>query len=221
MPPTQPTQPEQLSKRLDKELAGQAARKLMSGQQPTAEERAALRRHERVQEEQRRWQYYESIPQKHWRQMSGRQTKILAEQADRYGLPFGGRTVNLPKLVRALHEFLAANARKLAGEDGMTDAGSSSPALEQYRKERARLARLDRLAREGTLVSRENVRDGLGRIAHLLRAAAEALERQYGKEAGQLLDEALDDAQREIDRLFGEKRRRNQKKKPAGRNSKS
>jgi len=110
----------------------------VSGQQPTAEERAALRRHERHQEEQRRWQYYESIPQKHWRQMSGRQTKVLAEQADRYGLPFGGRTVNLPKLVRALHEFLAANARKLAGEDGMMDAGAE--ALQQYRKERTRLA---------------------------------------------------------------------------------
>ena len=220
MPPTQPTQPEQISRRLDKELAGQAARKLMSGQQPTAEERAALRRHERHQEELRRWQYYESIPQKHWRQMSGRQTKVLAEQADRYGLPFGGRTVHLPKLVRALHEFLAANARKLAGEDGMMDAGTSSPALEQYRKERARLARLDRLARQRSLVSRENVRDGLGRIAHLLRAAAEALERQYGKEAGQLLDEALDDAQREIDRLFGQKRRRQRKQKQARKESK-
>jgi len=219
MPPTQPTQPEQLSKRLDKDLAAQAARKLMSGQQPTAEERAALRRHERHQEELRRWQYYESIPQKHWRRMSGRQTKVLAEQADRYGLPFGGRTVNLPKLVRALHEFLAANARKLAADDDMMDAGAE--ALQQYRKERARLARLDRLARERTLVSRENVRDGLGRIAHLLRAAGEALQRQYGKEAGELLDEALDDAQREIDRLFGEKRRRKRKQKRARKESRS
>jgi len=192
-----------LSTQLDKEQAARAYRKVMSGEQPTSAEQAALRRYEKQQEEQRRWQYYESIPQKHWRMMSGRQTKVLQEQAERYGIPFGGRTVDLSKVVRALHDFLAANARRLATDDDeLLNADVSSPALERYRDERALLARLDRLEREQTLVPRHQVRDGLERIASILRAAGDQLQREHGAGALELLSDALDDAQREIQRLF-------------------
>ena len=192
-----------LSAQLDKELATAAYRKVMAGEKPTAREQSALKRYEKQQEEQRRWAYYESIPQKHWRQMSGRQTKVLQEQAERYGLPFGGRTVDLPKLVRSLHDFLAANARRLSSDDDdLLHADVSSPALERYREERALMARLDRLEREQTLVPRHAVRNGLERIAVILRTAGDQLQREYGAEAMELLHEALDDAQREIDQLF-------------------
>ena len=196
----------QLSKQLDKEMAAQAYRKVMAGQQPTSREQAALGRYEKQQEEQRRWQYYAAIPQKHWREMSGRQTKVLNEQADRYGIPFGGRTICLPDVVRALHDFLATNARKLAADDDddLMHSDAVSPALERYREERAQLARLDRLEREGRLVPRDGVREGLGQIAALLRSAGETLQREYGTDALEILNEALEDAQREIDRLFGD-----------------
>ncbi|OHB79568.1 MAG: hypothetical protein A2W31_18105 [Planctomycetes bacterium RBG_16_64_10] len=45
--------------------------------------------------------------------------------------------------------------------------------------------------------------EGPGRIAAVLRVAGESLQRQYGAAAGQLLYEALDDAEREIERAFG------------------
>jgi len=193
-----------LTGRLDKELAAKAYKKVMAGEEPTAQERAALRRYEHDQEETRRWQYYEAIPQKHWRAMSGRQTKVLNEQAERYGIPCGGRTINLPSVVRAFHDFLAANARKLNVEDDdLMAVDVATPALERYREERAALARLDRLERERVLVSRDEVREGLGRIAMIVRGAGEALQQQYGRGAVELLDEALDDAEREIARLFG------------------
>jgi hypothetical protein len=176
---------------------------LTAGEQPTAQEQAALKRFEQQQEEQRRWQYYENIPQKHWRQMSGRQTKVLQEQAQRYGLPFDGRTISLPNLVRALHDFLAANARKLAeADEDLLNASGSSPALERYREERARLARLDRLEREQLLIPRDEVREGLSRIAAILRSAGDALQRQYGPAALEILDEVLSDAEREMETLF-------------------
>jgi hypothetical protein len=203
-PQTAATQAANLSTQLDKQLAATAYKKVMAGEEPTAQERAALGRYERQQEEQRRWTYYAAIPQKHWRQMSGRQTKVLNEQAQRYGLPFGGPTINLPEVVRALHDFLAVNARKLADDDDdLLHAEGSSPALERYREERAQIARLDRLEREGQLVPRDSVRQGLGQIAALLRAAGESLQRECGPEARQILDEALDDARREIERQFG------------------
>ena len=201
---TSPPESRNLSAQLDRELATKAYRKVMSGETPTAQEKAALKRYEKEQEEQRRWQYYESIPQKHWRQMSGRQTKVLNEQAERYGIPFGGRTINLSKVVRALHDFLAANARRFTDDEDLLNGDVSSPALERYREERAKLARLDRLEREGTLVSRDEIREGLGRIAAILRTAGETLQRQYGNGAVEILDDALDDALSAIAQLCGD-----------------
>ena len=179
--------------RVDGPLIAGAMRKVANRQDLTREERAALKRYEKQKEERLRWEYYGSIPQKHWRQMSGRQTKVINEQADRYGLPFGGPVVNLPKLARALHDFLAENAIKLAKEDDPLLQGGmgSSPALEDYRKERAALARLDRLEREKELLPRDAAREALGRVAGIIRGAGDSLQRQFGVAAVEILYEAL------------------------------
>ena len=47
------------------------------------------------------------------------------------------------------------------------------------------------------------VQEGLGRIAALLRGMGEVLQKTYGPDALRLLDETLDDAEREMERLFG------------------
>jgi hypothetical protein len=188
---------------MDKQLVAGAYRKLMEGGKPNREEQAALKRFEKEKEERLRWKHYESIPQKHWRKMSGRQTKVINEQALRYGIPFGGATVNLPAVIRALHDFLAENALKLAREEDLLLQGTSSPALEAYREERTKLARLERREREGSLIPRDEAREALGRIAALVRGAGDALQRRFGPEAAEILDEALQDAEREIDRTFG------------------
>ena len=190
--------------RLDKQLAASAYKKTMAGEPLTDKERAALKRFERAKEERLRWQYYRSIPQKHWRQMSGRQAKVLNEQADLYGIPFGGAEISLPAVVKGVHDFLAANARKLASGDDELMGGGNSPALERYREERAALARLDRLEREKVLLPRDEVRDALIRIAGIIRGAGEELQRQFGAAAVDLLYEALDDADREIERCLGD-----------------
>ncbi|MEX0937330.1 MAG: hypothetical protein WDZ59_05675 [Pirellulales bacterium] len=191
------------AQRIDSDLVASAYRKVVNRQELTAQERAALKRHEKEKEERLRWEYYESIPQKHWRQMSGRQTKVINEQAKRYGIPFGGANINLPDVVRAMHDFLAENAIRLSRDDDPLMQGGGSPALERYREERAALARLDRQEREGQLIPRSDVREALGRIASIVRGAGDAIQRQFGAAAAETLYEALDDAQREIDRFFG------------------
>src|SRR6186997_2738194 len=123
------------SARVDHDLVASAYRKVVNKQELSRAERAALKRHEKEKEERLRWQYYAAIPQKHWRDMSGRQTKVLNEQAARYGIPFGGANINLPAVVRALHDFLADNAYKLARDDDDMMQGNGSPALERYREE--------------------------------------------------------------------------------------
>lgn len=186
------------------ELIARAYRKIMDGQKDslTSDEKAAVRKHEKEKEERLRWQYYEAIPQKHWRQMSGRQTKVINEQAERYGIPFGGASISLPKVVRALHDFFADNKYKLARDEDALMAGGPSPALERYREERASLAQMDRLEREGKLLSRDLVRQSLSKIASILRISGESLQRQFGQEAADLLHSAIDDAEAEINRFF-------------------
>lgn len=193
-----------VSAALDRNLAKRAIEKKTAGQTPSAAEVAALKRVEKEQEERRRWRYYGSIPQKHWLQMAGRQAKVVNEQAITYGIPFNGAVVNLPDVVRGLHDFLARNARVLReADDDLMSGDPSSPALERYREERALLARLDRLEREAVLVRKDVVRDGTGRIAARLRLAADTLERQFGPAAADILREALDDAERDIQRSYG------------------
>ena len=59
--------------------------------------------------------------------------------------------------------------------------------------------------RHKVLLPRDEAREALGRIAAILRGAGETLQRQFGSEAAGVLIEAMDDAQREIDRCFGER----------------
>ena len=188
---------------LDQDLARQAIEKRRRGEVPTVQEQRALKRLETEREEKLRWQYYAAIPQKHWREMSGRQAKILNEQAQLYGLPFGGAVINLPDVVRAIHDLLARKGRLLLKDEDEMLSGDNSPALERYREEKALLARFDRLEREGVLVRKDVVRDGTGRIAARLRNAAETLERQFGPGALEILLEALDDVERDIQHSYG------------------
>lgn len=189
---------------VDRDLVARALRKIMDGKRDalTRDERQALKRHESAKEEESRWRHYRSIPQKHWREMSGRQAKVLNEQAERHGIPFGGAVVDLPKVVRALHDFLAENKLKLARDEDELMNGAASPALERYREERASMARLDRLEREGQLLQRDLVRMSLAKVSSVLRGAGESLQRQFGQAAADILSDALDDAQLEINRFF-------------------
>lgn len=198
--------PADAGSRIDSDLVARAYRKVMERQELTKQEREALKRHERKKEETLRWKYYHSIPQKHWREMSGRQAKVINEQAVRYGIPFGGRAIDLPAVVRSLHDFLADNAQRLSRDLDDMLVGTGSPALERYREERAKLARLDRLDREQQLLPRDEVREALSQIATILRGAGETLQREFGAGAADILYEALDDADREIDRTFGKPR---------------
>lgn len=190
----------------DRELALSAYRKAVKGEALSDRERVALKRHEKAREEELRWKYYRSIPQKHWRAMSGRQTKVLQEQAARYGIPFDRAQIDLPSVIRAIHEFLAVNGRKLFAENSSGKHGAvTSPALEWYRREKARLARYDRLERERTLLPREQVHVMMMRIANLIRCCGEDLQRRFGTEAMEILNDTLDEVARQVDEELSEK----------------
>ncbi len=102
---------------VEREVLARAYQKVLRKEPLTNPEQAALKRHEKGREEALRWQYYRSIPQKHWREMSGRQAKVLNEQALLYGLPFGTASISLPDVVRRLHDLLATHGRQLLADE--------------------------------------------------------------------------------------------------------
>lgn len=174
--------------------------KLAAGKSMSRDEERAWKRHEKRERERHGAAAYEAIPKKLWEQWSGRQRKVLAEQAERYGIPFANKTINLPAVVKALHDFLARNARRLLA-DPSGDAllsGEMTPALEQYRRARARLAELELEARKRSLLPRDEVHDRLARVAVILRGAGEAI-RKLDQESADVLDQALGDFEREIE----------------------
>lgn len=81
---------------------------------------------------------------------------------------------------------------------------SAAEADEEFRRERAALTRIKRLEAEGKLVPRAYVHEGFAVIASKLRGAGETLQRQYGKDALDILDRAIDEASAEIRNHFGE-----------------
>jgi hypothetical protein len=83
----------------------------------------------------------------------------------------------------------AAPAMSFESDEGF--AFGTSPALEKYREERAKLARLDRLEREKKLVRRDSMKIMLSQIARMLRQTVELLQRDFGNEAAELLRDAL------------------------------
>ena len=189
----------------DGKLAGRAVEKYCSGEEPTTREAAALRRVERRREEDQRWEYYRSIPKRHWVEMSGRKHQVLKDQADKCQIPFGLAVIDLPVVVRAFHDFLGKNWRKLYAPDSEEEMlfGESSPALERYRLARAKREEQKLAEDQRNLISRERVHDGISRIATALRTAGEVLQRRFGMEAHEIIIDALEAAEREGEKYFG------------------
>lgn len=193
-PSTSPSQAEQI----DRALTSEALKKRQLGQQPNARELAALKRFEKRTEEQRRREYMATIPQKHWREMSGRQAKVINEQAALYGIPIAGATINLADVAKWIHDTLAEHGRKILAS---TEPGGD-PDLELKRIKTTR----QHFAHErdlGQWISREDVHAGLAIFAEGIRRAGEKLQRMPGAAAAaQALEEAFADVQRDLELYF-------------------
>lgn len=186
----------------DRALVLAALERQKRGEKPTREESAALRRAQAARTAELQREHYAAIPKKLWRQWSGRQHKVLDEQAARYGLPIAGPTIDLAAVARWLHEFLAANARKLAGSDDADFAGATSPALERKRLADAKRSELAYERELGLWVRLADLHATLARLLPILRTAGDALLRQFGAAAQQVLNDALDNCERETGRLL-------------------
>jgi len=150
-----------------------------------------------------------------WVKWSGRAYKILDEQAQRYGIPVGEAKIDLAEVAVWIHDLLAAHGRRiLAGDsaseiwDAMDREGdaepSESPALERKREVEYQLKLRDLAERDQQLVSREKTRQGLAVAAGIFKQFGDTLQRQFGADALDLWNDALNDWERAIESFFGQ-----------------
>lgn len=190
----------------DERLAAEALRKQKAGAKPKRDELAALVRVRAAREEEDRWKHYRSVPKKHYISMSGRQQKVLDEQSARYGLPAMGPSVDLAAVLRWFHDFLSDNGPLLirtVGQEGLNGDAETSPALERLREETFLLKRLERLQLEKELLPRGQIHEMLVAFASGIRSCGEQLQRQFGPEALEILNDAVGEAERTIEELLG------------------
>lgn len=191
----------------DAGLAESAQAKRARGEGVSDKELRAEKRVARSEEEILAREVPRRVPKGIYCEMVGRANQVVDSQQDLYGIPVRGRTVDVFGVCRWIHDFLRDNrvglmqARRV--EDGEGDLmlaapGEGSPALERYRDEKAKLARLDRLGRERELLPRDEVRQLLVGLASDLRGCGEVLQREYGAGAWQVLAECLGEFERKV-----------------------
>lgn len=184
----------------DKRLALEYARKAKAKEKTTLAEQRALRRVQAFNEQRDRDKYYRTVPKRDYVAMSGRQHKVLDEQAARYDLPLLGESVDLFALLKRFHDLFAEG--RFRSDDEIDDETQQTPNLEKLRGEKYRLARLDRLERQRQLLPRRLVRELLGFTAAKLRDRAERLQRLFGPEVVDELNDAVAEIEEEIGRTL-------------------
>lgn len=185
----------------DIEIVKRATAKRASGGTLNRTEESHLRRFQIEKDEESRWEHYRSVPQKHFITLTGRQAKILREQATRYGLPIDRPVVDLGEVLRSIFDFIALNKHRLRSEAGSEE---ETPALERYRVAKAIQTEIKNEQMLGKWHRREDVLEGFALIASILRRGGERIQKAFGVGPLEILNECIDDATNEVERRFGQ-----------------
>jgi hypothetical protein len=195
----------------DRRLAAAARQKQAAGRRPTKAEQRALHKVTEALRYQTFLEVAAAVPKWQIIKWANRQHKTVDEASDRYGLPCIGEEIDMAEVFRWIFAFLKENSRQLMsteGEDPMS--GLDSPMLERWREEKWKLAKLERQQREQLLLPRHEVHESLGRMASIMRQAADTLQKHHGPiqpaEAYGVMMEAVDNWDRVLETLFGDDR---------------
>lgn len=137
------------------------------------------------------------LPKKTYCKLSGRQVKVINEQAERYGLPIGDATVDMYAAVAAFHDFLADHAR-VFGEDEDLRA-------EKLRKEIAVLERRAKILdgeikqQKSQFIEKADLHRRMMWLATRMQSLGERMATIGGRECQQAVNDFLEEIAREIE----------------------
>ncbi len=191
--------------RMDRREIKSAQERQAAGQTLSKTDAALLRRFKDVTEELVFLEKCRRIPQRIYRLLSGRQAKVLLEQAARHGLPFSGTCLDLAVIIRGFHDLLSRHRHLLSTDDSdeMLMRSGESPTLERWRLAKAQLAEIELEEKIGTILNINDVLVFVGTMADIVRRVGERLQRSYGQPAADVLNDGIDDLERIYELKYG------------------
>lgn len=195
------------NKLIDERLAASARAKLARGEAPTARETLSLNRVDRDLIADYGARYVRQVPQATYLEWVGRTQRVVRAQADHFGMPFLGKSINVPEVLRRLHDVLAqvrANAippaqRAAESSDEAGKDNRSATAEIRLLEAKADLVEDERDVKRQELLPRASVHEIHSRMARVLRSMGERIGKNYGPHAHRMVNEALDDYEHLID----------------------
>lgn len=136
--------------------------------------------------------------------MAGRSSRQVNSQARALQLPLTGRTIDLSKAARAIHDLLSENAAALSKRGNKAEQLAENDPLRLLRIENWRIRRLERQDLESELLSRVQVRDMLSILHESLRDTCGKLKKKCGAAPAGILAEALENMERQAESFFDE-----------------
>lgn len=191
--------------RLDRRQIKSAQERQAAGQTLSRSDSALLCRFKDVSEELVFLEKCRRIPQRIYRLLSGRQAKVLLEQATRHGLPFSGTCLDLAIIIRGFHDLLSRHRHRLSTDDSdeVLMRSGESPTLERWRLAKAQLAEIELEEKIGTILHINDVLVFVGTMADIVRRVGERLQRSYGQPAADVLNDGIDDLERIYELKYG------------------
>lgn len=171
-------------------------RKRKERQEPNRDTRHAIEQVQKAEREALTSELLDEIPQRYWLAGARVRANQARDQLLRFGFPWG-KTISFYEFAYRFHDFLRENQHRLAAPDRQ---GTEEQSLVSMRWERTRILTLQRREMETKLVSRENVRKALNQLARILRGATELLQKYHGADAAGIVEEAVQDFTRNLDR---------------------
>lgn len=195
---------ERIERQQQARLVATARQKLELGEELNHREVSALKKFEREQLDRYGPQYLAAMPKGDYAQLSGRQPKQLIEAADRYGLPYrpNEKTVDVGRVLRWFHDFLAANAGLLSGgdEDDQILHLASKELKDEFVRKRIEEKAVDIARKEHELAQLhesylpiEPIRQCHNDLAGLIRAMRMKLVKRFTGEDKEFIELAFDD----------------------------
>ena len=184
--------PQKASDALDQKLAAAALRKSREGKIPHRQELAALNRIEKSREEAQRWQYYHTVPIRHYCQMAERQLAALRSQSELYGIPCKGVEVDLAPVIKWLHDTVSDKKFRRVRDPDFDD---TKAALDRNRLAQAEMREMELKRKKNEMLTAEDAALIVGRVCS---TGVQCLQNLENSIAGELAIWISDDALRAL-----------------------
>lgn len=183
----------------DEEKAIAALKKIGAKEKPTRDEAQALARIQKKQKEELWTTGLKAIPLRVFCALAGRKPNQVRQQAQRYGMPISGDTVDLYQFLAWVYDDIAKNARSPGGDESSEESQLNKNREIDYQR---KLLKLQQESEQ--LIPRVVVHEGFSKLASHLKRFFEALQRECGVEYYDQGMEVLDDCRREIYGIVGQ-----------------